>query len=114
MTCVSTTGPGTAKLPWWTPGDWNAFFGFGTNILVNVLVLTGLLRFVLKLPAPLIFGRILPAVWLMLFLRTVYYAHRSDERRVGKECVCTWKSREWPNHYKKNIRIRMKDDWQRQ
>ena len=25
----------------WTPGDWNAFFGFGTNILVNLLVLTG-------------------------------------------------------------------------
>jgi AGZA family xanthine/uracil permease-like MFS transporter len=25
----------------WTPGDWNAFFGFGTNILVNMLVLTG-------------------------------------------------------------------------
>ena len=23
----------------WTPGDWNAFFGFGTNILVNMLVL---------------------------------------------------------------------------
>src|SRR3546814_20849089 len=40
MTSVSTTGPGPAKLPWWTPGDWNAFFGFGTNILVNVLVLT--------------------------------------------------------------------------
>src|SRR3546814_7953988 len=39
MTSVSTTGPGPAKLLWWTPGDWNAFFGFGTNILVNVLVL---------------------------------------------------------------------------
>ena len=25
---------------WWVPGDWNAFFGFGTNVLVNVLVLT--------------------------------------------------------------------------
>jgi AGZA family xanthine/uracil permease-like MFS transporter len=25
----------------WTAGDWNAFFGFGTNILVNMLVLTG-------------------------------------------------------------------------
>jgi AGZA family xanthine/uracil permease-like MFS transporter len=25
----------------WTPGDWNAFFGFGTNILVNMLVLPG-------------------------------------------------------------------------
>src|SRR3546814_11382281 len=85
MTSVSTTGPGPAKLPWWTPGDWNAFFGFGTNILVNVLVLTGLLRFVLKLPDPIIFGRILPAVGMMLFLSTVYYAHlRSERRRVGK------------------------------
>ena len=24
----------------WVPGDWNAFFGFGTNILVNLLTLT--------------------------------------------------------------------------
>jgi AGZA family xanthine/uracil permease-like MFS transporter len=44
----------------WTPGDWNAFFGFGTNILVNLLVLTGLLRFVLKMPDDIVFGRILP------------------------------------------------------
>jgi adenine/guanine/hypoxanthine permease len=42
----------------WTPGDWNAFFDFGTNILVNMLVLTGLLRFVLKMPDSLVFGRI--------------------------------------------------------
>src|SRR3546814_3700298 len=54
--------PYTTLFRSWTPGDWNAFFGFGTNILVNVLVLTGLLRFVLKLPDPIIFGRILPAV----------------------------------------------------
>ena len=58
----------------WTPGDWNAFFGFGTNILVNMLVLTGLLRFVLKMPDSLVFGRILPALGLMMFLSTVYYA----------------------------------------
>ena len=58
----------------WVPGDWNAFFGFGTNILVNMLVLTGLLRFVLKMPDDLVFGRILPATGLMLFLSTVYYA----------------------------------------
>jgi adenine/guanine/hypoxanthine permease len=43
----------------WTPGDWNAFFGFGTNILVNMLTLTALLRFVLKMPDSLVFGRIL-------------------------------------------------------
>ena len=40
----------------WTRGDWNAFFGFGTNILVNLLTLTGLLRFVLKMPEQLVFG----------------------------------------------------------
>jgi hypothetical protein len=34
-----------------TPGDWNAVFGFGTNILVNMLTLTILLRFVLQVPA---------------------------------------------------------------
>ena len=58
----------------WTPGDWNALFGFGTNVLVNLLTLTALLRYVLKLPDTLIFGRILPAAGLMLFLSTVYYA----------------------------------------
>src|ERR1700751_6303960 len=58
----------------WTPGDWNAFFGFGTNILVNMLVLTGLLRFVLKMPDSLGFGRILPALGLMMCLSTMYYA----------------------------------------
>jgi AGZA family xanthine/uracil permease-like MFS transporter len=52
----------------WVPGDWNALFGFGTNILVNVLVLTGLLRFVLQMPDALVFGRILPALGLMLCL----------------------------------------------
>lgn len=90
MTSVSTVGPGPTKLPWWTPGDWNAFFGFGTNILVNVLVLTGLLRFVLKLPDPIIFGRILPAVGLMLFLSTVYYAHLARKLAIksGRDDVC--------------------------
>jgi nicotinamidase-related amidase len=78
--CVGSYFPefhGTAKLAerYWVPGDWNAFFGFGTNILVNVLVLTGLLRFVLKMPDSLVFGRILPATGLMLFLSTVYYAY---------------------------------------
>ena len=58
----------------WSPGDWNAFFGFGTNILVNMLVLTGLLRYLIHMPDELVFGRILPAVGLMMFLSTTYYA----------------------------------------
>jgi AGZA family xanthine/uracil permease-like MFS transporter len=45
---------------------------FGTNILLNLLVLTGLLRFVLKMPDDIVFGRILPACGLMLFMSTMY------------------------------------------
>jgi AGZA family xanthine/uracil permease-like MFS transporter len=74
----------------WVSGDWNAFFGFGTNILVNVLVLTGLLRFVLKMPDALVFGRILPATGLMLLLSTLYYAflaHRLAQK-TGRNDVC--------------------------
>ena len=74
----------------WVPGDWNAFFGFGTNILVNMLVLTGLLRFVLKMPDELVFGRILPATGLMLCLSTVYYAWLAYRlaKETGRTDVC--------------------------
>src|SRR6202045_4636731 len=74
----------------WAPGDWNAFFGFGTNILVNMLVLTGLLRFVLKFPDSLVFGRILPAMGLMMFLSTLYYAWLAYRlaRNTGRSDVC--------------------------
>ena len=62
MSTSTTSVKADFKPALWTPGDWNAFFGFGTNILVNMLVLTGLLRFVLKMPDSLVFGRILPAL----------------------------------------------------
>src|SRR5690606_26383529 len=73
-----------------SPGDWNAFFGFGTNILVNLLVLTGLLRFVLKMPDDLVFGRILPATGLMLCLSTIYYAYLAYKlaQKTGRTDVC--------------------------
>ncbi len=64
----------TTRPKLFTAGDWNAFFGFGTNILVNLLVLTALLRYVLKMPDDIVFGRILPAAGLMLFMSTMYYA----------------------------------------
>src|SRR5580693_6319819 len=74
----------------WVPGDWNAFFGFGTNILVNLLVLSGLLRFVLKMPDDLVFRRILPATGLMLCLSTLYYAWLAFRlaKRTGRNDVC--------------------------
>ncbi len=80
----------TFKPQVWTAGDWNAFFGFGTNILVNLLVLTGLLRFVLKMPDDIVFGRVLPAAGLMLFLSTVYYAWLAYRlaQKTGRTDVC--------------------------
>jgi AGZA family xanthine/uracil permease-like MFS transporter len=80
----------TLKPRIWVPGDWNAFFGFGTNILVNLLTLTGLLRFVLKMPDTLVFQRILPATGLMLCLSTLYYAWLAYRlaRSTGRRDVC--------------------------
>ena len=74
----------------WTAGDWNAFFGFGTNILVNMLTLTALLRFVLKMPDSLVFGRVLPALGMMMFLSTMYYAFLAYRlaQRTGRSDVC--------------------------
>ena len=84
------TATATGRERFWVPGDWNAFFGFGTNILVNLLVLTGLLRFVLKMPDALVFGRILPAIGLMLCLSTVYYAWLAYRlaKKTGRTDVC--------------------------
>ncbi len=90
MSGAATTVKPDFKPAIWTPGDWNAFFGFGTNILVNMLVLTGLLRFVLKMPDSLVFGRILPAVGLMLCLSTFYYAYLAYRlaQKTGRNDVC--------------------------
>jgi AGZA family xanthine/uracil permease-like MFS transporter len=87
---TETSGTSTFKPALWTPGDWNALFGFGTNILVNMLVLTGLLRFVLKMPDSIVFGRILPALGLMMCLSTFYYAYLAYKlaQKTGRNDVC--------------------------
>src|SRR6202789_2761552 len=79
-----------AKPKLWVPGDWNAFFGFGTNILVNLLTLTALLRFVLKMPDDLVFGKILPATGMMMCLSTLYYAWLAYRlaKKTGRTDVC--------------------------
>ena len=60
-------------LPFWVPGDWNAFFGLGINSLTNLLVLSGLLLGVIGMPGEIVFGRIVPAVGIMLVISNVYY-----------------------------------------
>jgi AGZA family xanthine/uracil permease-like MFS transporter len=92
-TALSATGsPGSAafKPALWVPGDWNAFFGFGTNILVNLLTLSGLLRFVLQMPDEIVFKHILPATGLMMCLSTMYYAFLAYRlaKKTGRTDVC--------------------------
>jgi adenine/guanine/hypoxanthine permease len=88
MTTAASTAGFRPRI--WTTGDFNAFFGFGTNILVNMLVLTGLLRFVIKMPDSIVFGRILPALGLMLCLSTFYYAYLAYRlaQKTGRSDVC--------------------------
>jgi len=65
--------PEKTALPWWTPGDTNAFFGLGFNILVNVLTLTGLMIGVVAVPADDVLGTVLPALGVALILGNLYY-----------------------------------------
>src|SRR6266853_2084133 len=60
---------------WWVPGDWNGFFGLFTNVLLNVIVLTGLCLGVVQMPADIVYGRILPALGIALPLGNLYYAY---------------------------------------
>lgn len=74
----------------WAKGDWNAFFGYGSNLLVNVLLLTSMLRFVVGMPAEFIFARVLPAVGVMLCVSALYYSWLAYDlaRKTGRDDVC--------------------------
>ena len=63
----------TLKIPWWTKGDTNAFFGLGFNILVNVLTLTSLLIFVVQIPSRDVLGTVLPALGIAMLAGNIYY-----------------------------------------
>ncbi|WP_225753232.1 gamma-glutamylcyclotransferase [Actinotalea sp. Marseille-Q4924] len=70
---TGSTGP-QVRLAWWTKGDWNGLFGLGTNVLLNVIVLTGLCLVVVQIPSDTVYGRILPALGIALPLGNIWYA----------------------------------------
>lgn len=84
-----TTTTGTFRPRLWVAGDWNAFFGLGTNVLLNVLVLSGLALFVVGIPTDTVFGRILPALAIALPLGNLFYAFLAFRlaRRTGRSDV---------------------------
>src|SRR5438093_971230 len=88
MIGISTARPERA-VPLWVAGDWNAFFGLFTNVLLNVLVLTGLVLGVIQLPGEIVFGRILPALGIALPLGNLWYAFLAYQmaKREGRTNV---------------------------
>src|SRR3970040_1240110 len=83
------TGNSAYRPKLWGPGDWNAFFGLGTNVLLNVLVLSGLMLFVIQLPADTVYGRILPALAIALPLGNIWYAYLAYRlsQKEGRDTV---------------------------
>jgi len=77
------------RLPWWTSGDSNAAFGLGFNVLVNVLVLSGLCIGVLGLSTDNVYGTVVPALGIQLLIGNVYYTHlaRRLARRENRDDV---------------------------
>lgn len=73
---MTNTAPPTAQasVKWWVKGDWNGLFGLGTNVLLNVIVLTGLCLAVVQIPSETVYGRILPALGIALPLGNIWYA----------------------------------------
>jgi AGZA family xanthine/uracil permease-like MFS transporter len=78
-----------AKPAFWVPGDWNGFFGLFTNVLLNVIVLTGLCLGVVQIPGSIVFGHILPALGIALPLGNLFYAYLAYQlaKKTGRTDV---------------------------
>ncbi|MDY4787906.1 MAG: xanthine permease [Bacilli bacterium] len=63
------------KIKLWQKGDLNGFFGLFVNNLTNIMVMATLLTVTVGLPSSLVYGRILPAVGLAIFLSCVAYTY---------------------------------------
>src|SRR4051794_21149295 len=77
-------GSASPRLPFWTRGDLNAFFGLGINMLVNVLVLAGLAVGVVNIPAEDVYRVILPALGVELLIGNIFYFYLA-KRLAAKE-----------------------------
>ncbi|MBJ7472097.1 MAG: hypothetical protein JHD16_12385 [Solirubrobacteraceae bacterium] len=80
MAATTASGPPGPAL--WSRGELNAFFGFGINMLVNVLVLAGLAAGVVQIPAEDVFGTIIPALGIQLLIGNVFYFYLARQLAI--------------------------------
>lgn len=57
----------------WRRGDWAAYFGLLANNLTNLLTMVSLLIFVVGFPPEMVYGRVVPAFGLAIFIASVAY-----------------------------------------
>ncbi|HEY8364944.1 MAG TPA: hypothetical protein VIK84_05175, partial [Haloplasmataceae bacterium] len=76
-------------MKFWVKSDWNGFFGLFTNNLTNILVMASLLTLVVGLPNDMVYGKILPAVGLSIFLASAYYSYMAVKlaKKTGRDNV---------------------------
>jgi AGZA family xanthine/uracil permease-like MFS transporter len=86
---MATATSQATPVRWWVGGDWNAFFGLFTNVVLNVLVLSGLVLGVIEMPSDIVYGRILPALGIALPLGNLWYTFLAVQlaRKEGRSDV---------------------------
>ncbi len=75
---------------WFVRGDIDGFFGLALDNLIQLLLIDGLCRHVVGLPAEIVHGRILPGVAVSLIVGNVAYARMAVRlaRATGRDDVC--------------------------
>lgn len=77
------------KVKLWVKSDLNGFFGLFTNCLTNFLVMASLLTVVVGFPSEVVYGTILPASGLSVFVINIYYAYMAYKlaKKTGRTDV---------------------------
>lgn len=70
-------------------GEWNAFWALFADNLANMIIVSGVCKFVFKMPDSIVFGRILPGVGVGLIVGLAYYAYLAVQlaRKEGRDDV---------------------------
>ena len=71
-------GHGTKSRICISAGDIAGLLGLGLNALIQILLIIGLCRGVLRFPHSLLFGRILPATGICVVLGNLAYARQGQ------------------------------------
>lgn len=79
----------TGPFRWWHKGDMDGFFGLFVDNLIQLILIVVLCNTVLKMPAEMVFGRILPGAAVSLLIGNIFYAFqaRSLAQRTGRRDV---------------------------